>query len=114
VPAALKVTPQRLNLGSIKFSQGKVSGSQKVTLKNQSDSTAITLTDIFTSGDFSMATNCGATISPKEACWVKVRFTPTGYGERLGTLTIDSNASDPSMSVDLKGKAAQLSSGATE
>ena len=107
MPATLKVTPGRLNLGSVNFSKGKVSGSLKVTLKNQSSTTAITLTDMFTGGDFSMASNCGAVINPKDSCWVKVRFTPTAYGERLGTLTIESNASNSPGSVDLKGKGSQ-------
>jgi Abnormal spindle-like microcephaly-assoc'd, ASPM-SPD-2-Hydin len=74
---------------------------------NQSRTTPITFASIATSGDFAMATNCGATLRPRAECSVNVRFTPTDYGKREGTLTFDSNASNSPSSIDLIGKGIQ-------
>jgi hypothetical protein len=51
-----------------------------------------------------MVNRCRATLRPQSKCSVTIRFSPTGYGWRGGTLTINSNASNSPNSVVLIGK----------
>ena len=103
VPARLKVSLNLLKLGKVVFGEGAVSKPKHVTLMNESKTTAITFSSIVTSGDFAMVSGCDATIRPKSKCSVTIRFSPTGFGTRDGTLTINSNASNSPRSVDLTG-----------
>ncbi len=104
VPAMLAVSPNRLvEFGKVVFGEGAVSKPQQVTIMNKSKTTPVTFSSIATSGDFAMVSGCGATIGPKSTCKVTIRFLPTGFGGREGTLTINSNASNSPRSVDLTG-----------
>jgi hypothetical protein len=104
VPGTLEVSPKRLlELGKVVFGEGAVSKPRHVTITNKSKTTPVTFSSIATSGDFAMASGCGATIGPKSTCKVTIRFLPTGFGGREGTLTINSNASNSPRSVDLTG-----------
>lgn len=84
-----------------------MSGRRKVIVSNQSSTTPVIVSSIFTTGDFSMVTNCGASIGPRTSCWVNVRFTPTAFGRRIGTLNVDSNAGNSPSAVDLTGEGVQ-------
>jgi hypothetical protein len=104
VPAALKVSPNRLKFGKVVFGKGAVSKPQHVTIKNRSGLTPVTFSSIVTTGDFAMVNGCTATIRPKSECSVTIRFSPTGYEWRRGRLTINSNASNSPNFVVLTGQ----------
>jgi len=104
VPDALKVSPHALKLGKVVFGNDAASKPRKVTIQDKSKTTAVTFSRIAASGDFAIVNGCGATIRPKAKCTVTVRFSPTAFGTRDGTLTIDSNAINSPSSVGLIGE----------
>jgi alpha-tubulin suppressor-like RCC1 family protein len=66
---------------------------------------AIGVLGVAANGDFSAANNdCPASLPASTACSIFVTFTPTGPGERLGTLTVNtSSAESPSVMLELSG-----------
>jgi uncharacterized repeat protein (TIGR01451 family) len=93
---------------SLAFPGSTVVGSQSppltVTVTNQGNAT-VTLASVSASIHFSVSGAC-ATIVPGESCPLSVRFTPTAAGNNLtGTLTIQSDASNATLTVALSGRA---------
>jgi len=97
------VSPHQIKFGKVVFGNDAVSKPHKVTIRNKSETTLITLLNIAAGGDFTTVNRCGATIGPKSKCSVSVTFQPVALGSRDGTLTIDSNASNSPSLVKLTG-----------
>ncbi|MGH9602678.1 MAG: beta strand repeat-containing protein, partial [Terriglobales bacterium] len=101
------VTPQAVDLApaSLDFGDQQVSTSSAamgLTLTN-SGGTTLTLNSITSSGDFTQATSCGATLAAGASCSISVTFTPTAAGTRTGQLTVSSNAAGSPHTAPLMG-----------
>jgi len=99
----LDVSPHKIDFGKVVFGNNAVSKPHKVTIMNKSKTTPVTFSSITASGDFLTVNGCGPTIGPKAKCVFTLRFKPTGLGKSIGTLTINSNASNSPARVNLTG-----------
>jgi hypothetical protein len=63
----------------------------------------LNVSSIVPAGDFSIVTDCGATLAVGQSCGVAVSFAPTTIGARSGTLTISDDAAGSPHSVTLNG-----------
>lgn len=116
VAATLKFAPRLLQLGT-EVELGGVGATSAprigrlINLRNKKQNVTVTITEISVSGDFAQsagATTCGASIAPGATCNVGVTFSPTGAGQRTGTLTFTTNASgSQTINVPLGGKGLQ-------
>jgi beta-propeller repeat-containing protein/HYDIN/CFA65/VesB family protein/ASPM-SPD-2-Hydin domain-containing protein len=95
---------------SLKFPNqtvGTTSQSQTVTVSN-TGAAPLTVTSVAVTGtngaDFAAASNCNAPVAPSANCTISVTFTPTGSGNRSGTLSIADNTSGSPQTVSLTGK----------
>ncbi|MET0534374.1 MAG: CARDB domain-containing protein [Steroidobacter sp.] len=77
------------------------SAARGVTITNTGSSSA-TVSGVTISGEFQQTHNC-ATLAAGASCTVNVTFRPTSTGVKNGTLTVNSNASNPSLTVGLTG-----------
>lgn len=105
VRAALKAAPR-----SIKFGTEFVGVTSKpktlalINLKNSKQDSPITIFSIKPStNEFAAAQNCLGQLAAGANCKLAVAFTPAGIGNRTAKLVIGSNATNPSLSVPLKG-----------
>ena len=101
----ISTTTGQLAPTSLTFSSqavGTSSTSQPITLTNQT-STAMTISSIAATGDFSQTDNCGSGLSGNGSCTINVTFTPTASGTRTGTLTVTDNASNSPQTATLTG-----------
>ena len=58
--------------------------------------TALSISSIATSKEYTQTNNCPATVNPGQGCTINVTFAPTGAGSRPGTLTVtDSDSTSP-------------------
>lgn len=80
---------------------GTSEGPNSVTLMNTGRS-ALTITSIAASGDFSQTNNC-TTVSPEASCTISVSFKPTAGGNRAGTVTVNDNAPGSPQHINLFG-----------
>ncbi|MDQ1702102.1 MAG: hypothetical protein QOF57_1354, partial [Frankiaceae bacterium] len=78
------------------------SAARAVTITNSGTASA-TLSGTTISGDFQVASNSCATIAAGASCTVNVTFRPTTAAARTGTLTLTTNASNPTLTVALSG-----------
>jgi len=108
VPSALKYEPNGLKFGKVAI--GAKSNVQTITLSNPNTKKAmpITLEGWNSTGDFSVTqelTTCASvtTLNPGQKCTLGLMFKPTLIGPRLGTLTIQDNASNNQQVIQLKG-----------
>ena len=76
------------------------STAQTVTLKN-SGTTAVSITSVAISGNFTKSGNCGTSLGAGKSCIEYVYFTPTAAGVRTGALTF--TLSSGVIAVDLSG-----------
>jgi hypothetical protein len=104
--ATLAASPSSLTFASTTV--GATSSAQSVTITN-SGTAAATVSSIGASGDFSQTNGCGSSISAGASCTVSVTFRPAAAGPRTGTLTVASNAANPSLTVSLSGTGAAAS-----
>jgi len=65
--------------------------------------TAMTISDIRTSGDFAQTNLCGLDLEPNTSCTISVTFTPTQKGNRTGTLTVREGAGGSPHTTNLFG-----------
>ena len=100
---ALSVTPTSLNFASQNV--GTSSAAQTVSATNETAS-AVSISSIATSGDYSQTNNCGTSLAAGASCTVSVVFTPTAAGTRTGTLTLTDSASNSPQKVSLTGTGA--------
>ena len=83
-------------------SAGATSASQSVILSNTGES-ALTISSITTSGDFTQSSNCGTTLAAGANCTITVTFTPAAPGTLSGSLTVSDNAAGGPHKVKLQG-----------
>ncbi len=102
-PASLTLTPLALDFGTLNVG---LSSSQGVTVTNSS-ATAITLSTLTASGDYSVGNGTcpgsGSTLGVGAVCTLHVTFTPTITGLRSGTLAVSSSATALPLTVALGG-----------
>ena len=104
-PAAPAVTfsPSSLAFGNQVF--GTSSAPRPVTLTN-SGSAPLSITDISGTGEFTQTHNCPvapATLAPRANCTINVTFTPTGTGNRTGTIAVTDNTAGSSDNLSTSG-----------
>ncbi len=90
--------------GSLSFpatTVGAASSAQTVTVTN-TGTLAASISSVSTSGDYTQTSNCGQ-IAAGASCAVSVIFRPNATGTRTGSLTIASNATNPTLTVALTG-----------
>ncbi len=81
------------------------SAALPVTLTNTGNTTINLTLPFIASGDFTVATTCGATLAPAGTCTASVTFTPTTGGTRTGQMSITSTAPTSPDTVLLSGTA---------
>jgi hypothetical protein len=81
---------------------GTASYAETITLTNEGN-TALAISSITASGDFTQTNTCGASLAPSVSCTLSVTFTPMASGSRSGSLAITDNASPPTQTVSLTG-----------
>ncbi len=92
VPAkSAALTPATQDFGSVAI--GSSSAAIPFTLSN-GGTTAITVSSITATGDFTQTNNCGTSVAGSGSCTVMVTFTPTATGGRTGTLTAATSANN--------------------
>lgn len=99
---------------SVNFSNqnlGSTSAPQSVTITNSGVAAlsiySVVLTGV-NAGDFSMSSNCGATLAVAASCAVNVTFSPSGGGARSASLTFTDSANTPTQTVTLSGTGVSL------
>ncbi|HEY6872077.1 MAG TPA: choice-of-anchor D domain-containing protein [Geobacteraceae bacterium] len=102
---AITVDKSSIPFGSIPLGQY---GDNSVTIGNSGKAT-LSVTSLSLSGtapgDFTLLSNCAASLAPGNTCTAPVRFTPASNGDRSAALTITSNdPKHPSLVVSLSGK----------
>jgi hypothetical protein len=97
---AVTLQPATLAFGS--QTVGTQSAAQSVTLQNSGGS-ALTMTSIQDSGDFSETNDCPASLASLATCTISVTFKPTATGTRQGAITITDSAADSPQTVTLSG-----------
>ena len=106
--SALTISPASLSFPTI--SLGNTSAPKTVTLTNNGG-TSLAITNITTQGtlqqtesDFSQTNTCGSNLGAGASCSVRVSFTPTETGSRLGDLVFfDSEDGTSPQSIPLTG-----------
>ena len=83
------------------------SAARTVTISN-SGTAAANISSITVSGEFQQTTNCGGALAVGASCTVNVSFRPTTTGAKSGTVTVNSNATNPAMTVPLSGNGISL------
>jgi hypothetical protein len=102
-----------LNTGVVSFSPttpidfpfqlvNTTSVAQTVTLKN-TGTTALTISAIKTSGQFSTTSTCGTSVAPGAMCSLKVTFSPKTQGSKSGAISIKDSASTKPQVIELSG-----------
>ncbi|MGZ4814453.1 MAG: choice-of-anchor D domain-containing protein [Terriglobales bacterium] len=81
---------------------GTNSATQTVKLTSTGD-TALSISSIMTSGDYSQTNNCPPSLAVNASCSIQVTFTPTAPGPRAGTLSVTDNAANSPQQVSLSG-----------
>ena len=77
------------------------SAARSVAITN-TGSSSVTVSGVTMSGEFQQTNSCAA-IAAGASCTVNVTFRPTSAGAKSGTVTVSSNASNPSLTVALTG-----------
>ena len=81
---------------------GTSGSAQSATLTNYG-TTALSITSIAASGDFSQTNTCGSSLAAEASCTISVTFKPTQRATRTGTLSITDNAAGSPQKVSLTG-----------
>ena len=97
---ALSLTPSSINFGAQIVDT--ISAEQPVTLSN-TGTAALNISGIETSGDFAQSSTCSSILAAGATCTIDITFTPTDTGQRMGDLTVNSNATSSPDIVDLSG-----------
>jgi hypothetical protein len=64
---------------------------------------AATISSVARTGDFAATNTCGTSLAAGATCTVTVTFSPTAAGTRTGSVTVTSNATNPTLTVGLTG-----------
>ena len=100
---AQTLSPTSLSFGN--WEVGTTSHGKIVTLTN-TQSVALTISSIVSSGDFTQTANCPLapkTLGASQSCKIQVTFTPTAVGSRTGTLTVSDNGATSTQTAQLSG-----------
>ena len=105
VHAALKAAPKSIKFGTEFVGvMSKPKNLALINLKNSKQDAPITILSIQPSTkEFDAAQNCLGQIAAGAHCDVAITFIPAGIGHRMAKLVIESNATNPSLSVKLTG-----------
>ena len=90
---------------SLSFSSQPIpvpSATQSVTLRNMG-STAMTISGIVISGDYTESNTCGSALVGGASCVITVTFTPSAAGSRTGKITITQSGNNSPTVVNLTG-----------
>src|SRR5262249_44655215 len=104
--AVVALSPASLTFPSVEV--GTSSTAQTVNLSNTGNFT-LNISNIQATGDYTLTNNCPASLSANSTCTVKVTFSPTGSGQRSGTIVISDNASGNPHIVSLTGVGSDFS-----
>lgn len=74
-------------------------------MRNRGQNAPIQIIDIATDDPEFKASGCIGVLAPGASCQVAVTFTPNQAGSRSGNLTVNSNATNPVVTVPLRGVA---------
>jgi trimeric autotransporter adhesin len=97
----ITVSPAAIGFGDRLL--GTQSATQRITITNIGNAPA-TLSTGVTTPDFLVATsNCTTTLAPASSCFADVMLRPVGFGPRVGTFEVDSNAQGSPFVVKLSG-----------
>ncbi len=99
---AAVVSPVSLTFGAQMV--GSSSTAQNLVLSNVG-TTPFNLTNVLLTGDFSITSNCPATLAAGSSCTFPVVFTPSETGTRKGSVAIFTTASNMLPTVNLAGTA---------
>jgi hypothetical protein len=102
-PAPIPVV--ELNPGAVSFGtslMGSGGGTTPITLRNAGGA-SLTLSRIFTVGDFRLTHNCLPSLPPSASCLLNVTFVPSITGPRTGKVVVESNAPDGNKEAPLSG-----------
>ncbi|MEU8074851.1 ThuA domain-containing protein [Catellatospora citrea] len=108
-PAVLAANPTSVAFGNQNV--GTTSGGSPVTITN-TGGTAAVISAVSASSQFA-ASGCVGTLAAGATCAITVTFSPTSAGAKTGTLTVTSNASNPSLTVGLTGTGTTVQTPAT-
>jgi hypothetical protein len=97
-PATAVLTPASLSFP--KTLVGQTSAGQTATLANTGQ-LALTISSIFTSGNFNETNNCGTSLAGGQSCTITVTFAPTQNGMLTGQLSVNDSAG--TQTVNLSG-----------
>jgi sugar lactone lactonase YvrE len=97
---AVTVAPSTLTFAT--QNAGTSSAAQNVTLTNFGEA-PLDISNVATTGDFSLTDNCGPTLIAGSSCTIGVSYAPTKTGKETGTLTISDNAFTGTQTVSLSG-----------
>lgn len=102
----LKSSSTSVSFGSLTLGNSAV---QTVTLTD-SGTASVAISSISASGSgFTVSGGANVTLTPNGSVTVSVTFNPTAVGNATGTLTVASNATNPSLTVGLSGAAVAAS-----
>jgi hypothetical protein len=104
-PPAATLSPTGLTFGSQQLGTSSSPQTVGLTVTYSGSSQLYTPSNISTTGDFSEANGCNATMIAGTSCSITITFTPTAAGTRNGTLTITDNSTAGSQTVSLTGTA---------
>jgi hypothetical protein len=104
--AVVGISPASLTFGSLAVSTS--STAQAVALANNGNS-ALNISGIQITGDYSQTNNCPAALSANASCTVNITFSPTTTGARNGTLTIDDDGVGNPQTAGLSGSGSDFS-----
>lgn len=96
----LAISPASLSFAATGV--GVASAAQSVTISN-GNGTALAISSITASGDFSQTNNCPASLAAGANCSVSVTFKPSATGPRSGTLTVVSSAATQTVALSGTG-----------
>ncbi len=94
-----------LSPGTLTFTAvavGSTSQSQPITLTNTGNAT-LNIASVITDSDFLYSSGCGTTLAPGIKCTITITFSPTGPGDRKGSLYLYSDATGSPHTVTLEG-----------
>jgi hypothetical protein len=97
----LSVSPTTINFANTVIVTSASGTTQTVTISNTGASAFALKLDL--SGDFTEATNCGATLSGNSSCTAVISFAPSAPGTRQGLLAVTTGANTSPTAVNLSG-----------
>ncbi len=97
---AVSISPESVQFGTQDV--GSSSQPQLALLRNMGSS-ALSISSISTTGDFTESDNCGTGLPAADSCTLTVIFTPTASGSRSGSVLIQDDASGSPHTISLTG-----------